>query len=60
MNECVLGDEDAKYLRRAIGLSAQARTRGNRPFGAVIVAADGRVEGTVGDMYMTFTVRQAA
>jgi tRNA(adenine34) deaminase len=43
MNECVLGDEDAKYLRRAIELSFLARTRGNRPFGAVIVTADGRV-----------------
>ena len=38
-----LGEQDALYLRRAIALSAQARERGNRPFGAVIVDAHGRV-----------------
>lgn len=36
-----LNDTDALYLRRAIELSAQAGARGNRPFGAVIVAANG-------------------
>jgi len=42
-DDAALGERDATYLRRAIELSAQARARGNRPFGAVIVAADGRV-----------------
>lgn len=37
-----LRDGDALYLRRAIELSTQGRGRGNRPFGAVIVAADGK------------------
>lgn len=36
-------DDDALYLRRAIGLSVLARERGNRPFGALIVGADGQV-----------------
>jgi len=35
--------DDALYLRRAIELSALARARGNRPFGALIVGADGAV-----------------
>jgi tRNA(adenine34) deaminase len=39
--EVPLGERDVLYLRRAIALSALARERGNRPFGAVIVAADG-------------------
>lgn len=34
---------DALYLREAIALSRTGRERGNRPFGAVVVAADGRV-----------------
>jgi len=38
-----LDEPDALYLRRAIELSATARQRGNRPFGAVIATADGRV-----------------
>lgn len=33
--------DDGLYLRRAIELSASGRARGNRPFGAVIVGADG-------------------
>lgn len=37
------GLDDALYLRRAIELSAQGRARGNRPFGALIVAADGEL-----------------
>jgi tRNA(adenine34) deaminase len=41
--EVNLGGRDAVYLRRAIELSAQARARGNRPFGSLIVAADGTV-----------------
>jgi tRNA(Arg) A34 adenosine deaminase TadA len=34
---------DEAHLRRAIALAAQARTNGNHPFGAIVVAADGRV-----------------
>jgi len=34
---------DELYLRRAIELSAHGRARGNRPFGALIVAADGEL-----------------
>lgn len=41
--EVTLDGQDALYLRRAIELSAAARARGNRPFGAVIASADGRV-----------------
>ena len=41
--EVTLDGQDALYLRRAIELSAVARARGNRPFGAVIASADGRV-----------------
>eukprot|EP01136_Pigoraptor_vietnamica_P030981 Opistho-1_new@90956 len=37
------GLDDALYLRRAIELSAQGRARGNRPFGALIVASDGEL-----------------
>ena len=36
-------DVDGRYLRQAITLADKARERGNRPFGALIVAADGRV-----------------
>ncbi len=38
-----LDERDALYLRQAIALSRQGRERGNRPFGAVIVADDGEV-----------------
>lgn len=38
-----LSERDALYLRQAIAVSRIARERGNRPFGAVIVAADGSV-----------------
>ncbi|MBO9679286.1 MAG: nucleoside deaminase [Acidovorax sp.] len=41
--EAVLGERDGRYLRQAIALAAQARARGNRPFGALIVGADGSV-----------------
>ncbi len=40
-DEVALDGRDALHLRRAIALSALARERGNRPFGAVIVGADG-------------------
>ncbi|MCX7659297.1 MULTISPECIES: nucleoside deaminase [Caldimonas] len=43
MNEATLSDQDGRYLRRAIELSAHGRSRGNRPFGAVIVGDDGQV-----------------
>jgi tRNA(Arg) A34 adenosine deaminase TadA len=40
-----LGADDLRWLRRAIQLSAVGRARGNRPFGAVVVGADGQVLG---------------
>ena len=41
--EQALNDLDGRYLRQAIALADKARERGNRPFGALIVAADGQV-----------------
>lgn len=41
--ESPLSERDGCYLRQAIAMSRVARSRGNRPFGAVIVAADGAV-----------------
>ncbi len=41
--EKALNDVDGSYLRQAIALADKARERGNRPFGALIVAANGRV-----------------
>ncbi|MFP8833229.1 nucleoside deaminase [Hydrogenophaga sp. XSHU_21] len=41
--QAVLDERDSLYLRQAIGWSRVARDRGNRPFGAVVVAADGAV-----------------
>src|SRR2546427_830876 len=41
--EASLDERDGLYLRRAIAMADRARQRGNRPFGALIVAADGRV-----------------
>lgn len=38
-----LDDADGTYLRQAIALSHTARARGNRPFGAVVVGADGKL-----------------
>ena len=38
-----LSATDAKYLRQAFVWANAARTRGNRPFGAIVVAADGRI-----------------
>lgn len=43
MNTPELNERDATYLREAIRWSQVARDRGNRPFGAVVVADDGRV-----------------
>ena len=42
-DDAVLDEHDAVYLRRAITLSALAAQRGSRPFGAVVVGADGEV-----------------
>ena len=41
--EASLSERDALYLHQAIRLSHVARERGNRPFGAVVVAADGQL-----------------
>ena len=41
--ETLLNETDGRYLRLAIEWSRTARERGNRPFGAVIVAGDGRI-----------------
>ena len=38
-----LEDGDATYLRQAIAWSRTARERGNRPFGAVVVSAEGTI-----------------
>jgi tRNA(Arg) A34 adenosine deaminase TadA len=34
---------DLDYLRKAIALAAKAREHGNHPFGAILVAADGKL-----------------
>ena len=41
--ETPLDERDALYLGRAIAISNETRLRGNRPFGAVIVSAQGEV-----------------
>ena len=41
--EVAVNAQDGLYLRQAITLANQARTRGNRPFGALIVGANGAV-----------------
>lgn len=41
--ECAIDERDGLYLRQAIALADRARERGNRPFGALIVGADGQV-----------------
>ena len=38
-----LSERDGTYLRQAIAWSCTARARGNRPFGAVVIADDGRL-----------------
>jgi tRNA(Arg) A34 adenosine deaminase TadA len=38
-----LADADRAHLERAVALAAEARDRGDHPFGALLVAADGRV-----------------
>ena len=41
--ETPLDERDGRYLRKAIVWSHAARRRGNRPFGAIIVSAEGEV-----------------
>jgi tRNA(Arg) A34 adenosine deaminase TadA len=41
--ETPLNETDGRYLRQAIAWSGVARERGNRPFGAVVVADNGQV-----------------
>jgi tRNA(Arg) A34 adenosine deaminase TadA len=41
--EAALDERDGRYLRKAIVWSHAARRRGNRPFGAIIVSAEGEV-----------------
>jgi tRNA(adenine34) deaminase len=41
--EVSLNERDATYLRQAIEWSNTARARGNRPFGAIVVAQSGEV-----------------
>ncbi len=43
MDHHALNDTDGTCLRRAIALSVEGAARGNRPFGAVVAAADGTV-----------------
>lgn len=43
--ETDVNEADGRYLRRAIELSVRAIEAGSRPFGAVIVGADGQVLG---------------
>jgi tRNA(Arg) A34 adenosine deaminase TadA len=43
MSTDTLSEADGRYLRRAIELSAIGSARGNRPFGAVVVSADGQL-----------------
>ena len=39
----LVDDTDGIYLRQAIAWSRTARARGNRPFGAVVIGADGEL-----------------
>ena len=39
----LVDDTDGTYLRQAIAWSRTARARGNRPFGAVVIGADGEL-----------------
>ena len=43
LDEVAIDERDGRYLRQAIAWSRVARDRGNRPFGAVVIAEDGRV-----------------
>jgi len=39
----MLNEVELEHLRRAVGLARAARARGNHPFGAILVGADGQV-----------------
>jgi tRNA(Arg) A34 adenosine deaminase TadA len=41
--EAVLSDDDLRYLLASIDVAAQARAKGNHPFGALLVTEDGMV-----------------
>jgi tRNA(Arg) A34 adenosine deaminase TadA len=43
--ETPISEVDARYLRQAIALANHGRSRGNRPFGAVLVSAEGELLG---------------
>jgi len=43
LDEVAIDERDGRYLRQAIAWSVTARERGNRPFGAVVIAEDGTV-----------------
>lgn len=45
--------DDLEHLRRAIAVSRSARARGNEPYGAVLIAADGKVLGTAENTQVT-------
>src|SRR5687768_14770951 len=47
------GAEDERWLRAAIIVARQAMTAGNAPFGAVLVAADGRLLLEAGNTVLT-------
>ncbi|MFT4242243.1 MAG: nucleoside deaminase [Acidovorax sp.] len=47
--EAAIDARDGLYLRQAIAQAERARERGNRPFGAVIVGADGAVLAEAGN-----------
>lgn len=49
LRETMLHERDALYLGRAIALSVEASTRGNRPFGAVIASRDGELIAQAGN-----------
>lgn len=44
-----LSDHDQRWLRRAIQLADTARSEGHHPFGALVLAADGRVLAEAGN-----------
>lgn len=46
-----IGEEDAFWLRRAFRAAVDARARGDRPFGAVVVDAEGEVLADAGSTH---------
>ena len=49
----MIDEQDLLHLRRAIELARMARQRGNHPFGALIVAADGSIVAEAGNTVTT-------